>query len=361
MRWNAGSRRSIRTSAAICIAISSRPAQLAAAADVTLPLGGVPIAIKDVLNVRGQPCTCASKILRGYIAPYDATAIARLRAAGAIPFGRTNMDEFAMGSSTENSERPGHGQSLGCHAHPRRLERRLGGGCRGRRGISPRWGRIPAGRSASRRPFAAAWASSRRMGASRGSGWSPSPHRSTRSGHSGKRSATRALLLNAISGQDPQDSTSIAEPVPDFTATLERDLKGVRLGMPREYFIEGIDPQVDAAVRAAIKHYESLGAEIVEVSLPHTDYAVAVYYILATAEASANLARFDGVRYGHRAENPANLLDHYGRTREEGFGPEVKRRIILGTYVLSSGYYDAYYLRAQKVRTLIRRDFTRGL
>jgi aspartyl-tRNA(Asn)/glutamyl-tRNA(Gln) amidotransferase subunit A len=167
-----------------------------------------------------------------------------------------------------------------------------------------------------------------------------------------------ALLLNAISGQDPQDSTSVAAPVPDFTAGLDRDLKGIRLGMPREYFIDGIEPQVDAAVRAAIKHYESLGAEIVEVSLPHTDYAVAVYYILATAEASANLARFDGVRYGHRAENPANLLDHYGRTREEGFGPEVKRRIILGTYVLSSGYYDAYYLRAQKVRTLIRKDFT---
>jgi aspartyl-tRNA(Asn)/glutamyl-tRNA(Gln) amidotransferase subunit A len=176
----------------------------------------------------------------------------------------------------------------------------------------------------------------------------------------GKTVRDAALLLNAISGPDPQDSTSIAEAVPDFTAALGRDLKGVRLGMPREYFIEGIEPQVDAAVRRAIKHYESLGAEIVEVSLPHTDYAVAVYYILATAEASANLARFDGVRYGHRAENPANLLDHYGRTREEGFGPEVKRRIILGTYVLSSGYYDAYYLRAQKVRTLIRRDFAQA-
>jgi aspartyl-tRNA(Asn)/glutamyl-tRNA(Gln) amidotransferase subunit A len=148
------------------------------------------------------------------------------------------------------------------------------------------------------------------------------------------------------------------EPVPDFAAGLGRDLKGIRLGMPKEYFIEGIDPQVDAAVRRAIKQCESLGAEIIDVSLPHTEYAVAVYYILATAEASANLARFDGVRYGHRADNPANLLDHYGRTREEGFGPEVKRRIILGTYVLSSGYYDAYYLRAQKVRTLIRQDFT---
>ena len=158
--------------------------------------------------------------------------------------------------------------------------------------------------------------------------------------------------------QDPQDSTSLDEPVPDYTALLGRDLKGVKLGMPKEYFIDGIDPQVEAAVRAAIKHYESLGAEIVEVSLPHTEHAVGVYYIIATAEASANLARFDGVRYGHRAEDPTNLLDQYGRTREEGFGPEVKRRIILGTYVLSSGYYDAYYLRAQKVRTLIRHDFT---
>jgi aspartyl-tRNA(Asn)/glutamyl-tRNA(Gln) amidotransferase subunit A len=168
------------------------------------------------------------------------------------------------------------------------------------------------------------------------------------------------LLLNVIAGRDPQDSTSLDEPVPDYTAALGRDLKGLRLGLPREYFIEGIDPQVDAAMRAAIKQYESLGAEIVEVSLPHTEYAVGVYYIIATAEASANLARFDGVRYGRRAADATSLLDHYGRTREEGFGPEVKRRIILGTYVLSSGYYDAYYLRAQKVRTLIRDDFTRA-
>jgi aspartyl-tRNA(Asn)/glutamyl-tRNA(Gln) amidotransferase subunit A len=165
------------------------------------------------------------------------------------------------------------------------------------------------------------------------------------------------LLLNAISGRDPQDSTSLDEPVRDYTALLGRDLKGMKLGMPREYFIDGIDPQVDAAIRAAIRHYESLGAEIVEVSLPNTEHAVGVYYIVATAECSANLARFDGVRYGHRAQ-AANLLEQYGKTREEGFGPEVKRRIILGTFVLSSGYSEAYYGRAQKVRTLIRRDFT---
>jgi aspartyl-tRNA(Asn)/glutamyl-tRNA(Gln) amidotransferase subunit A len=333
--------------------------RLAATADVTLPLGGVPIAIKDVLNVKGQPCTCASKILRGYVAPYDATAIARLRAAGAIPFGRTNMDEFAMGSSTENS-------SVHVTANPWDFSRIPGGSSGGSAAVV-----------ASGEAFAALGSdtggSIRQPAALCGCvGLKPTYGRVSRFGlvafassldQIGPFSKTvrdSALLLNAISGQDPQDSTSVAEPVPDFTATLGRDMKGIRLGMPREYFIDGIDPQVDSAVRAAIKHYESLGAEIVEVSLPHTDYAVAVYYILATAEASANLARFDGVRYGHRAENPANLLDHYGRTREEGFGPEVKRRIILGAYVLSSGYYDAYYLRAQKVRTLIRSDFTQA-
>ena len=332
---------------------------LAASADITLPLGGVPIAIKDVLNVAGQPCACASKILRGYTAPYDATAIARLRAAGAIPFGRTNMDEFAMGSSTENS---------GIHptANPWDLSR------------------IPGGSSGGSAAVVAAGAACAALGSDTGGsirqpaalcgcvGLKPTYGRVSRFGlvafassldQIGPFSKTVrdcALLLNVISGHDPQDSTSVTQPVPDFTAALGPDLKGIRLGMPREYFIAGIDPQVDSAVRQAIRQCESLGAEIVEVSLPHTDHAVAVYYILATAEASANLARFDGVRYGYRAANPANLLDHYGRTREEGFGPEVKRRIILGTYVLSSGYYDAYYLRAQKVRTLIRRDFTQA-
>ena len=166
--------------------------------------------------------------------------------------------------------------------------------------------------------------------------------------------------MNVIAGHDPQDSTSLNEPVPDYAAKLGNELRGVRLGVPKEYMIEGTDPQVKAAINAAVKQMNSLGAEIVDVSLPHTDYAVAVYYILATAEASANLARFDGVRYGYRAENPKDVLDLYGRTREEGFGPEVKRRVILGTYVLSSGYYDAYYLRAQKVRELIRQDFAKA-
>src|SRR5207248_8907588 len=168
------------------------------------------------------------------------------------------------------------------------------------------------------------------------------------------------MIMNAIAGHDPQETTSLNEPVPDYTEELGKDLRGSRLGLAKEYMIEGIDPQVKTAIDAAVKHVESLGAEIVDVSLPHTDYAVAVYYILATAEASANLARFDGVRYGFRAENPRDMLDLYGHTREQGFGPEVKRRIILGTYVLSSGYYDAYYLRAQKVRELIRQDFARA-
>jgi len=169
-----------------------------------------------------------------------------------------------------------------------------------------------------------------------------------------------ALIMNAIAGHDPRDSTALNQSVPDYTAKLGNDLRGVRLGLPREYMIEGIDPQVKGGINAAVKQLNSLGAEIIEVTLPNTEYAIAVYYIVATAEASANLARFDGVRYGYRAENPKDVLDLYGRTREEGFGPEVKRRIILGTYVLSSGYYDAYYLRAQKVRELIRNDFSKA-
>ncbi len=330
---------------------------LAKNADVSLPLGGVPIAIKDVINVQGEQCTCGSQILKGYRAPYDATVIKKLRAAGAIPFGRANMDEFAMGSSTENSSfHPTH--------NPWDLTR------------------IPGGSSGGSAAVVAADEAFAALGSDTGGsirqpaalcgvvGLKPSYGRVSRFGlvafassldqigHFTKTVRDSALLLNVISGKDPQDSTSLAEPVPDYTAKIGQDLTGVKIGMPREYFIDGVDPQVDGAVRAAIKRYESLGAEIVEVSLPHTEHAVGVYYIIATAEASANLARFDGVRYGHRAENVTGLLDHYGRTREEGFGPEVKRRIILGTYVLSSGYYDAYYLRAQKVRTLIRNDFT---
>jgi aspartyl-tRNA(Asn)/glutamyl-tRNA(Gln) amidotransferase subunit A len=327
--------------------------------DVNLPLGGIPIAVKDIISVKGQTCTCGSKILAGYCAPYDATAIRKLRAAGAIPFGRTNMDEFAMGSSTENS-------SVKPTRNPWDLSR------------------VPGGSSGGSAAAVAAGAAFGGLGTDTGGsirqpaslcgivGVKPSYGRVSRFGlvafassldQVGPLTKTvrdSALIMNAMAGHDPQDSTSLNEPVPDYTKNLGRDLKGIRLGLPREYMIEGIDPQVKSAVEAAIKQLQSLGAQIVDISLPHTDYGIAVYYFLATAEASANLARFDGVRYGYRAEDARDVLDMYGRSREEGFGAEVKRRIILGTYVLSSGYYDAYYLRAQKVRELIRQDFAKA-
>jgi len=328
-------------------------------ADVDLPLGGVPIAIKDIINVKGQPCTCGSKILANYRSPYDATVIQKLRAAGAIPLGKTNMDEFAMGSSTENS-------SVKVSRNPWDLSR------------------VPGGSSGGSAAAVAADAAFAALGTDTGGsirqpaslsglvGLKPSYGRVSRFGVTAFASSLdqvgpltktvrdSALIMNAMAGRDPQDSTSLPDPVPDYTKNLGRDLKGIRLGVPKEYRVEGIDPQVSSAVNSAIKQLESLGAEIVDVSLPNTDYGIAAYYFLATAEASANLARFDGVRYGYRAKNPKDLLDHYGRTREEGFGAEVKRRIILGTYVLSSGYYDAYYVRAQKVRVLIRQDFVKA-
>jgi aspartyl-tRNA(Asn)/glutamyl-tRNA(Gln) amidotransferase subunit A len=329
----------------------------AAKADVTLPLGGVPIAIKDVINVIGEPCTCASKILVGYRSNYDATVIRKLRAAGAIPFGRCNLDEFAMGSSTENS-------AFGRTRNPWDNDRVPGGSSGGSAAVvaaDEAFGALGSDTGGSiRQPAALCGCVGLKPTYGRVSRFGLVAFASSldQIGPFTKTVRDSALLLNAISGRDPLDSTSIDEPVPDYTAALGRDLRGLKIGLPREYFIEGIDPQVNAAVRAALHHYEGLGAEIVEVSLPYTEHAVGVYYIIATAEASANLARFDGVRYGYRAEDAGNLIEHYGRTRAEGFGPEVKRRIILGTYVLSSGYYDAYYLRAQKVRTLIRRDFT---
>ncbi len=325
-------------------------------ADVSKPLGGVPIAIKDVINVKGDPCTCASKILQGYVAPYDATVITKLREAGAVLFGRTNMDEFAMGSSTENS-------SWGKTANPWDLERIPGGSSGGSAaavggheafaalgtdtggsirqpaalcnvvGLKPTYGRVS-------RYGLVAFASSL-----------------DQIGTFTKTTEEAALLLEIIAGHDPLDNTSIVRPVPDYSQMLGAGVKCMKLGVPKEYFVVGMDPEIEKAVRAAIDLYKSQGAEIVEVSLPHTKYAVAVYYIIATAECSANLARFDGVRYGKRAANPKDILDMYGRTRAEGFGAEVKRRIILGTYVLSSGYYDAYYNRAQKVRHMIAEDF----
>ena len=328
----------------------------AANADLSLPLGGIPIAIKDNMNVLGQPCTCGSKFLENYIAPYDATVIKKLRAAGAIPFGRMNQDEFAMGSSTENS-------ALGKTCNPHDHSRIAGGSSGG-----------SAAAVADRTAIAALGSDtggSIRQPASHCGvvGLKPSYGRVSRYGlvafassldQIGPLTQTvedAALILQAIAGYDPADSTSLDVPVPDYLATLHDGVKGMKLGIPKEYFGDGIDPGVRAQVEIAIQSLAAQGAELVEISLPHTAYAVATYYVIAPAEASSNLSRFDGIRYGHRAANPADILDLYKKSREEGFGPEVKRRIILGTYVLSSGYYDAYYSRAQKVRTLIRRDF----
>ena len=326
-------------------------------ADLSLPLGGVPIAIKDVINVKGQPCTCGSNYLNGkYTAPYDAGVIKKLRAAGAIPFGRANMDEFAMGSSTENS-------AIQTTHNP--------------------WdtSRIPGGSSGGSAAVVAADEAIAALGSDTGGsirqpaalcgcvGLKPTYGRVSRYGLVAFASSLdqigpmtqnvedAALLLQAIAGHDPHDSTCVNEEVPNYSTYVGQDIKGMKIGLPKEYFAEGLDPEVKSTVEAAIAQLESLGAEPVDISLPQTEYAVATYYIIATAEASTNLARFDGVRYGHRSENSDNLIDQYHRSREEGFGEEVKRRIILGTYVLSSGYYDAYYLQAQKVRTLIRKDF----
>lgn len=334
----------------------ARAADAARADGVSGRLLGVPIAVKDVLNVKGQACTCASRILKGYKAPYDATAIARLREEGAVFLGRTNMDEFAMGSSTENSAFkvtrnpcntdyvPG-GSSGGSAAAVAggealaALGTDTGGSIRqpaafcGCVGLKPSYGRVS-------RYGLVAFASS-----------------FDQIGPMTRDVRDAALLLGVMSGSDEMDSSSIDMPVLDYVSPLGESLEGVRLGLPKEYFIEGIDSQVRSSVMQAVGKCRDLGAEIVEVSLPHTDYAIAAYYIIATAEASANLARFDGVRYGFRAEGGEDPIDMYGRTRSQGFGAEVKRRIILGTYVLSSGYYDAYYLSAQKVRTLIRKDF----
>jgi aspartyl-tRNA(Asn)/glutamyl-tRNA(Gln) amidotransferase subunit A len=322
------------------------------------PMLGIPMAIKDLLNVKGQPCTCSSKILEGYTAPYDATVIAKLREAGAVLLGRVNMDEFAMGSSTENA-------ALGITSNPWNLNHVPGGSSGGSAacvavdeaiaslgsdtggsirqpaafcgcvGVKPTYGRVS-------RYGLTAFASSL-----------------DQIGPITKTVRDSAILLETICGPDKMDSSSIEMEVPAFSEKLgdNTSLTGVKLGLPKEYFVEGMDPEVEKAVRDAVEHCRNLGAEIVDVSLPNARYAIAVYYIIATAEASANLARFDGIRYGMRLEgkDPAEL---YARTRSAGFGQEVKRRIILGTYVLSSGYYDAYYLKAQKVRTLIRDDFT---
>jgi aspartyl-tRNA(Asn)/glutamyl-tRNA(Gln) amidotransferase subunit A len=320
---------------------------------------GVPIAVKDNIGVLGQPCGCCSRILEGYRSPYDATVTAKFRGQGAIFTGRTNMDEFAMGSSSESS----------CHGPT----------------VNPAMpGYVPGGSSSGSAAAVAGGAALAALGSDTGGsirqpasfcgcvGLKPSYGRVSRYGVAACASSfdqvgplakdvkDAALLLGAMAGADWHDATALDREVPDYLALLEngpRDLKGLKLGLPKEYFGDGVDPEVAAAVRAAAGTCAGLGAEVVEISLPHTGYAVAAYSVLSSAEASANLARFDGVRYGRRAADAESPAELYARTRSEFFGDEVKRRIILGTHVLSSGCYDAYYLRAQKVRTLIRGDF----
>ena len=318
----------------------------------------VPVAVKDLINVAGQPCTCASKMLEGYVSPYDATVIVNMKRNGFIPAGRVNMDEFAMGSSTENS-------ALGKTRNPFDLERVPGGSSGGSAaavgadmciaalgtdtggsirqpasfcncvGVKPSYGRVS-------RFGVTAFASSL-----------------DQVGPMTKSVEDAAILLGAIAGHDEMDGTTPPDPVPDYLKSIEgASMKGVRLGVVKEYSgVSGMDSEVKRITDEAIAKCAAAGAEIEEISLPHSEYAMAVYYIIAPAEASANLARFDGVRYGHRSEKARDVFSLYTKSRAEGFGAEVKRRIIMGTYVLSSGYYDAYYGRAQKVRTLIKRDF----
>jgi aspartyl-tRNA(Asn)/glutamyl-tRNA(Gln) amidotransferase subunit A len=323
------------------------------------PLAGIPLAIKDVICTKGVPTTCSSRILEHFVPPYDASVMRKLDDAGAVVLGKTNMDEFAMGSSTENSafrktRNPWNlecvpGGSSGGSAAAVAADmcagalgtdtggsiRQPGGFC-GIAALKPTYGRVS-------RYGLVAFASSL-----------------DQIGPLTKDVRDAAILLGAIAGHDPLDSTSVEISVPDYEAALTGDVRGLKIGIPAEYFIEGMDPEVEAAIREAVTTLEGLGAVRVPVTLPHTEYAIATYYLVATAEASSNLGRYDGVKYGYRTPTSENLIDMYMKTRREGFGAEVKRRIMLGTYALSAGYYDAYYLKALKVRTLIRQDFSRA-
>jgi aspartyl-tRNA(Asn)/glutamyl-tRNA(Gln) amidotransferase subunit A len=330
--------------------------RMAAEGKTLPPLGGVPVGIKDVMSTRGVRTTAGSKILEKYIPPHDCTAVARVEAAGAVVLGKTNCDEFAMGSSNENSA-----------YHPVRNPRDLS--------------RVPGGSSGGSAAAVAADMAVVALGSDTGGsirqpasfcgvvGLMPTYGRVSRYGliafassldHIGPLAKTvkdAAIVLRTIAGRDPMDSTSADIPVPDYVAEIEKPVPGMKLGVAKEYFGEGLDDEVRQAVETAIDKLKGLGCEIVPVSLPHTPYAIPTYYLIATAEASSNLARYDGVRYGHRARGVKTLSEMYRRSRDEGFGAEVKRRIMLGTYALSAGYYDAYYVKAQKVRTLLTRDF----
>jgi aspartyl-tRNA(Asn)/glutamyl-tRNA(Gln) amidotransferase subunit A len=319
------------------------------------PLLGIPLAIKDVLATAGVETTCGSKLLAGFVPPYTATAVARLMDAGMVLLGKTNTDEFAMGSSTENSgygptrnpwdlarvpggSSGGSAAAVAAQIAPAALGTDTGGSVRqpaalcGVVGIKPSYGRV------SRYGLVAYGSSLDQIGVL------------------AQDVADAALILGVMAGHDPLDSTTVDAPVPDYAAALTGDIRGLRVGLPAEYFVEGMQPEVEQAVRAAVAQLAALGAEIIPIHLPNTDKALPVYYLVATAEASANLARYDGIRFGQSAGDD-NMMENIRRTRGQGFGPEVKRRIMLGAYALSAGYYDAYYLKAQQVRTLIKRDF----
>ncbi|MCW5875281.1 MAG: Asp-tRNA(Asn)/Glu-tRNA(Gln) amidotransferase subunit GatA [Anaerolineales bacterium] len=321
------------------------------------PLLGLPIAVKDVLAVAGMPATCGSRILEGFVPSYNATSVQRLLDAGVVILGKTNTDEFAMGSSTENS-------AYGITRNPWDEERVPGGSSGGSAaavaaGLAPAALGTDTGGSV-RQPAAFCGLSGLKTSYGRVSRYGLVAFGSSLDtvGVLAHSAQDAALVLNAMAGYDPRDATTLEQPAPNIHLNGNASVKGLRIGVPREYFIEGLQPEVEAAVRAAIAQFEQLGAQVQEVSLPHTAYALPVYYIIAPAEASANLARFDGVRYGLRIEQD-NLIEMFSRTRGQGFGPEVKRRVMIGTYALSAGYYDAYYGQAQKVRTLIRDDFAR--
>ncbi len=338
------------------LAQAARIDALAGKGDPLPPLAGVPVAVKDVMVTRGVRSTAGSKILGNYVPPYDATAVARLEEAGAVILGKTNCDEFAMGSSNENS-------AYGPVRNPRDKSR------------------VPGGSSGGSAACVAAGTAVAALGSDTGGsirqpaafcgvvGLMPTYGRVSRYGliafassldHIGPLTKTvkdSALILRIIAGRDPLDSTSAEVPVPNYVEQIEKPVQGLRIGIPKEYFAEGLDPEVRAAVETAIAKLEAAGCKAVPISLPHTRYAVPTYYLVATAEASSNLARFDGVRYAYRSKAAKSLSQMYRNSRDEGFGAEVKRRIMLGTYALSAGYYDAYYLKAQKVRTLLTRDF----
>ena len=337
------------------LAQARRIDQKIATGETLPPLAGVPTAVKDVILTKGNRTTCASRILESYIAPYDATAVKRLEAAGACVLGKTNCDEFAMGSSTENSgfftthnpvdltrvpggSSGGSAAAVAAKMATAALGSDTGGSIRqpaafcGVVGMMGTYGRVS-------RYGLVAFASSL-----------------DHIGPFGRSVRDVALVLQTIAGRDSMDSTSADVPVPDYEAAMERDVRGLKVGVPKEYF-KGLNPEIGDNLQKAIDLYAKLGCQIESITLPHTDYAIGCYYIICTAEASSNLARYDGVRYGFRSPEYDGLRDMYRKTRDRGFGAEVKRRIMLGTYVLSSGYYDAYYLKAQKVRTLIARDF----